>query len=321
MKPTLQQIMDQSRSLLGDDDLAGGAIFTNQVLQPHVSQATRELFRVLRGTEDPFVLTDAYYLLPTNTSTLDPATAGLLNFNIPEWVEMQIGPSIGIAISNVVVGTSGGNPVATVTTATPHGLTNGASCVVWGILGFDPFNSPNSLWTITSTGASTLTLNGCTATGTYVSGGFLAGITGNFTQMEPLDRIENVPAVSGNSPITAYAWEGGVFRFYPAPQPILLRIVFRTSNIVTTSSSGVIPIDDCQDYIATRAAGFAGASRGADQTARSLHEQAVGPTGQADGNGGLLRQLVQVDVRNMQRRQMRMRPFRERRNRPDYLLF
>jgi hypothetical protein len=48
--------------------------------------------------------------------------------------------------------------------------------------------------------------------------------------------------------------------------------------------------------------------------------EAVGP-GEADGSSGLLRQLVQVFVRNMQRQQYRNLPFRDNRNRVDYVLF
>src|SRR5579885_1687207 len=98
-KPVLEDIFTQCRSLLGDDQVAGGQIFTDTILQPFVASAIRELFRAMRGTEDPFVLSDAYWVLPANTTVLDPATMGLANFDIPEWIEWQL-PATEIAVTN-----------------------------------------------------------------------------------------------------------------------------------------------------------------------------------------------------------------------------
>jgi hypothetical protein len=319
-KPVLEDIFNQSRSLLGDDTQAGGQIFTDTVLQPHVAMAIRELFRVLRSVEDPFVLQDAYWLLPAEFTVLDPATMGLANFDLPEWIEWQLPGSPITPITGVTVGTYNGNPVATVT-ATNHGLTNGATVVTYGIGGFDYFNNPNGAWAVNVIDANTVTLNGCTATGTYSSGGSIMPLANQFTQMEPVDRIVNVSVTPGANPLNVYAWEGGVMRFYPASQPMLLRVVYRTSGIAPTNTAAMVPIDDSLDYISTRAAGTAAAAKGADQMAQALTELAVGPNGEADANGGILRQLVQTSIRNMQRQQMRMKEFRARRNRRDMLLF
>lgn len=321
MKPTLQNIGDQVRALLADTHPAGGSIFTSTVLQPHIAASVRELFRVLRGTEDPFVLTEAYWLLPPNTGVVDPATAGLPNLNIPEWVGWQLAGT-PYNISNVVVtATPGLNPpYATVTTSASTPITNGATCLVYGVGGFDPFNQPNGLWIVNAPSPTSIQLNGCTATGTYTSGGQIMAITGQFAQMDPVDQLDRISATTGSNPVATYAWESGVFHFNPSASPMVLRIIYRTSDIVSTSPASIIPIDDCLDYLATRAAGLAASTLGATERAGQLRLDAIGQ-GEPDGSGGLLRQLVQVYIRNSQRRVYRRKEFRARRNRPDWLLF
>lgn len=318
-KPQLETVYNHIRSLLGDDQVAGGQIFTDTVLQPHVAAAIRELFRVLRSTEDPFVLADTYWVLPANTTVLDPATMGLPNFDMPEWLEWQL-PGTQTAVTNVVVGTSGGQPVATVT-APGHGLATGANVVMFGALGFDYFNNPNNMWGITVVDPNTINLNGCTATGTYTTGGTILAVSNQFTMMEPEDRLDNVATTPGANPINVYAWEGGVLRFYAATQPMLLRIVYRTSGVAPNNTAAVVPIDDSLDFIATRAGGSAARAKGADEVGERLTTEALGPSQEADASGGILRQLVQTNIRNMQRQQYRREAFRARRNRRDMLLF
>jgi hypothetical protein len=326
MKPTLEQCYNQSRALMGDDEVAGGQIFTDSALQPHTVQAIRELFRVLRGAQDPFVLADAYFVLPANTSVFDPATAGMFNLPEPEYVSWTTVPAGSpTAITNVVM-TTGATPYATVTSPS-HGIPIGSfpTVIIYGVLGFDQFNNINQSWAAQVIDANTIQCNGCTQTGTYVSGGFTMAVnlTNQFIPMAPQDTIENV-AVLAPSPAlseTIYAWEGGVFRFLPSSMARLIKITYRMSGMVDTNPNAVVPIDDCQDYIATRAAGIAGKTRGASARGAELTMEAIGPTGMADGSGGILRQLLAVDIRNMQRIQYRQRPFRPRRNRQDYLLY
>ena len=325
MKPTLEQCYSQSRSLLGDDEVSGGQIFVDSVLQPHTTQAIRELFRVLRGAQDPFVLVENYFVLPANVAVFDPATAGILNIPEPEFVEWVLSPP-PTAITNVVL-TTGSSPYATIT-APGHGLVIGSfpEVVCYGIQGFDQFNSPNQSWTCAVIDANTVQLLGCTASGTYTAAtGDMVSVqvTGEFWPMSAVDRIEAVTVMAGQPGQNQgyYAWEGGVFRFLPSPQSRLLRITYRMSGIVDTNTSSIVPIDDCLDYIATRAAAMAGKSRGASNRGNELNMEAVGPGGMADGSGGILRQLLAVSIRNMQRIQYRYREFRPRRNRPDYLLY
>ncbi len=320
--------------MLGDDEIYSGEIFTDQVLQPHVSQSIRELFRVLRGAQDPFVLTEGYFVLPANTSVFDPAAAGIMNIPEPEFVEWVQAPP-ATAITEVI--TPGINPpLPNVRIFAPsHGLPIGShpSVVIYGLTGFDEFNGPNQSWSTSVIDVNEVDINGCTATpaGSYNvgvnlnAGGYLVSISAanQFILMDPRDRIEQTASVSADSGQTdgIYAWEGGVFRFIPSSQNRLLRITYRMSGMVNTSTTAIVPIDDCQDYIATRTASLAADSRGASARAAQLKMEAVGPTGQADGSGGILGQLLRISIRNLQREQYRYASFRARRNRNDGLLY
>jgi len=324
-KPTISQINDQARALLADT-VNGGEIFDDTTLQPFVAQSIRELFRVLRGAQDPFVLVENYFVLPGNVSVVDPASVGINNLAELEYVEWTPSNS-STAITNCVVTLTGaGAPYATVTAA-GHGMTIGTlpTVAVYGIVGFDLFNSPNGAWASQVIDANTIQLNGCTATGSYVSGGIVApvSLTLQFVPMDPRDRIEFVadsPAVPDQTD-QVYAWEGGIFRFFPSSQTRLIRITYRTSGVVNPASSAVIPVDDSLDFLAVRAAGLAALSHGADSRGTQLANEALGPTLQADGSGGILGTMLRASIRSLQRIQYRRPPFRARRNRPDFLQF
>ncbi len=320
MRPTLSQVYTQVRATLGDDQVAGGEIFTDTVLQPFALQSIRELWRVLRGAQDPFVLKEGYFVLPAQTAVFDPAIAGMSDMPEPEYVEWQVATTV-TPITNVVV--SGAN--ATVT-ATGHGLAIGTfpTVVTYNIGGFEQFNNPNGLWVVNVVDANTIRLNGCNAAGAYTSGGSLTAVPkGQFTPMAPRDRIEAVIATPAMADSTGaiYAWEGGVFRFLASSQDRLLKVTYRGSANVSSGTSVTIPIDDSLDFLSTRTAGLAAATREAGNRSLELALEAIGPGGVPDGNGGLLGQLLRADIRNMQRIQYRRPPFRARRNAPSTVLY
>ncbi len=325
-KPTVSIVNDHARALLADT-YNGGEIFDDGTLAPFVAQAIRELFRVLRGAQDPFVLVQGYFLLPADTSVVDPATAGIYNLSELEFIEWTPGPPITAVTGCTIVLTGAGAPYATVT-APGHGLTIGLfpNICTYGIGGFDLFNSPNGTWTGSIIDANTIRLNGCTATGTYVAGtGFILSVSGvnQFVTMDPEDMIRNITSIPGDAlqTDTTYVWEGGLLRFYPASSARLLRITYRTSGVVDLASNSVIPMDDSLDYLATRAAGLAALSRGAQERGAALAAEALGPTLQADGSGGILGTMLRASIRNLQRIAYRRPSFRPRRNRPDFLLY
>lgn len=316
-KPAVSDIFDLARARLGDDQIGGGEIFTNQILQPHFTLAYREMFRALVSGLEPEALAERFYTLPANTMVLDPATAGFLDFSQPEFIEWRPA-ALSMAITNVVVA----NSIATVTVASTASLATGQVVEVNGILGFDAVNSPNGMWAITVYDGTTVYLNGCNAAGTYTSGGTLQTGTGDFTPMTSRPRLEYTTPVSGSDAEPIYAWIGGMLRFEPSSVARELRIVCRISGTAPTDPTAVIQFDDCIDYLAVRTAGMAALAKGGDELANALKLEALGPGGEsALGSGGLLRQLTAADIRNMQRNVYRRPPFRARRTGPSPILY
>lgn len=316
-KPLISDIFEQVRARLGDDQIGGGEVFIDSILYPHFAQAMRELFRVMRSDQDPYCTREQFYNLPVRTGTLDPATAGFFDIAEIEFVEWR--PSaLSYAITGVVVS----GALATVTVV-GHTFLDGNQIEISGVLGFDDFNSPNGSWTISVIDADTITLNGCTATGTYTSGGAASTGIGNFRRMTRRDFFDGNTYVAGatSDPDTLYVWQGGVFRFIPSGQVRELRFIYRSSGSFSSDFGAQVPIEDSQDYLAVRTAGLVAKAKGASETGNELQMEAVGPGGQPDGRGGLLYMLVANQVRNMQMVPYRRRAFRPRRNWPSPILY
>ena len=319
-KPTLQLVLDTSRSHLGDDAQQGGQVFTDTLLLPFLGLAYRELFRSMQMTQNPFIRQEAYYLLPANTAVLDPLTAGVTDMAQLEWVEERAA-GFAAAITGAVAATP--TPSQMQITAPNHGFAPAAEVLISGLQGFNLYNNPNSsIWTISVIDANNFTLNGCTCTGTAIITPYAFAYQGidEFVTMNPYDRIENIPVTPGPT-LNAYAWEGNVLKFVPASSARQLRIVYTLSGAMPTNNSAIIGLDDSLDYLATRTAGLAMLSRGALQKAQVLNDLAIGPEGVADGSGGMLRELLAAQIRGMQREQFRRPPFRRRRNIPDAIYY
>ncbi len=313
-KPTVQNVLDTARSYLGDDAIPGGEWAQDSVLLPFFGLAYRELFRAMQQTQNPFIRQDSYYVLPANTSVLDPAVAGITDLADLEFVEERSAGTI-----HAITGATAGAQYMTLTVPN-HGYGTGNEVVVYNLQGFSPFNSPNNLWTINVVDVNTFQLLGCTATGTWINGtGSVAQSPEEFITMDPYDRIEKIPFAPGPT-LNAYAWEGDVLRFIPSSSARQLRIVYTLSGSVP-STSAIIGVDDSLDFLAVRTAGLAAGSRGATERAMELNSMAIGPDLVADGNGGMLRELLIADIRAMQRLQYRRPPFRRRRNVPDAIYY
>lgn len=316
-KPLISDVFELVRARLGDDQVGGGEVFTDPILYPHFSQAMRELFRVMRSDQDPYLLREQFYTLPAKVGTLAPETAGLLDVAEIEFVQWRPA-TVQYSITNVVVTDSNAQ-----VTVPGHTFLDATQVDISGVVGFSDYNSPNGTWTITYIDPDTIQLNGCSATGSYVSGGTAQSGTGGF---EPMDRRDFFPAdvwITGATanPDSIFAWMGGVFRFIPSGQARELRIIYRSSGSFSSDFAATVPIEDSLDYLAVRTAGLAAKAKGAAETGAALVAEAVGPKGQPDGSGGLLWQLVANQVRAMQAVPYRMPPFRARRNGPTPTLY
>lgn len=293
MIPLVSQVYTATRSVLGDDQLSAGQVFTDTILQPKYTAAYAELFRALQGSSNPRVNQEAYYNVPINTGYLDPATAGISSLGEITLIEER-GSVTSWAISNVVAGSA----LATVTSAATT-LATGQQAVVYGVGGLT--SDVNGIWTVTVNSSTSTQLNGCTATGTYTSGGTLSYSAEEFTEMTPQGRIDWTDQ-SPTAAFLVYAWERDIIRFPPASGIRQLRITYTLSGDAPTATTASTGIDDCLDYLMYRIAGLAAESKGMLTRAAIYNMRAVGPRWDSEGiPGGLLAQLLASGVRNLQR--------------------
>ena len=320
-QPTAQQVLDLARSTLGDEAVSGGEIYTNAILLPFLNAANREMFRVLETLQLPRVKTYAYYNLPAHTGVLYPATASITDLHEPESVATR---SVTWTMSVVDCAITDGVPTLEFAPGdgivtwgvdqfgAPYIVTqdvlDGSQVVVWGVGGI---TGVGDAWAVTVPDPTHLTLNGAVAAGTYTSGGYASGSTDRFTDLEWVDDV----GVDEGNELNRVAWIGGAFRFPPSTEARQLRIAYWSSAPSVTSVNDVIAVDDCIDYLVARTAGQAAFSRGAPTVAEGLALRALGPTGQADGSGGLLRQLfVNAVLREQSEQPIRRKPFRGKRS-------
>lgn len=307
-RPTVTTVYAAAADHAGDFLRQFYVVTVPSKLDPFFALAYSELFRAMQKYQSTRARQENYYNLPAYTSVLDPATAGIANLGELESIGERGGVT-SVAISGVAAGAG----AATVTTSTPHGRATGDQIVQFGIIGMT--DDVNGQFTITVTGASSYTANGCTATGTYSSGGTMAFSTEEFTDVVPGDTSE---ALTSSTQLGIYSWKNDIIRFPPCSALRQLKIAYSLSGAAPSTTNATVPIDDSLDFLATRTAGLALASRGNRPKADTLNLLAVGqPADWARGiPGGILDQLLAPGVRNLQRlppSQRRIAPWRQRR--------
>jgi hypothetical protein len=118
-------------------------------------------------------------------------------------------------------------------------------------------------------------------------------------QQEPMDRLR------------WWKWEGDMFYFVPATSARLLKIEYSASALAP-SIGNLVLIDGAKEFLSVRTASLIAPTRGMPELGQQLAHMALGPTLQADGSGGLLRQLVNPMLKEKQKRAVRPQSFRPR---------
>lgn len=301
MIPTKQNVMDAARFYLADDQVAGGEVFTNTILEAPFQMSYRELFRAMQGLANPRVVREAYYDLPVNTGYLSPATAFITDMGEVESVEER-----GALTSVSITGATAGSGFVTIA-ATAHPFATGNVAVVFGVTGMTGLTGQ---WGVTKVDANSFKINGAVGIGAYVSGGTATLSTDSFTPMVPVERITD--STGATDTLGIFAWFEDAFHFPICTTIRELRIVYLSSASTVVGASDTTGVDDSLDFLAIRTAGLAASSRGARDRAGELNMMALGQNGQADGTGGILRELIAVAVRALQANPVRRPPFRQR---------
>lgn len=303
MIPTVSQVYSSTRAVCGDIEEVGGQVYTDAVLQPHYQFAYSELFLNLQNIQSERLRREAFYNIPANTGYLNPATAGIANLGEIESIEER-GGITAWAISNVAPGSA----LCTLTSAATT-LATGNVAIVYGVAGVT--DDVNDQWVVEVVNSTTTRLNGCTATGTYTSGGVLSYSSEEFSTVNPRLRITFIDSAPRNT-FGEYALETGMIRLRPCNNVRQLRITYWLSGNAPTTTTASTGIDDCLVFLMFRTAGLAAESMGMLDRASRYNSRALGPNYETDGTvGGILGKMLDSGVRDLQRL-----PTSERRSEP-----
>jgi hypothetical protein len=307
MQSTWQQVLDAARGWMNDTAVPGGANWPNARLQVHAATGYRKMFDALAGIANNRVRHTVYFQLPKYTTIWVPQSPTNIVTEISEPELLSERPAI---TTGAIATTADISPIK-VTTVNPHGLaTNATEVIIDQVAGtFAPWGR----FYPTVIDPLNFTLNGSVSDGNAGTGGFFSTSGMKFVDMREQPPITNQTASSRDidSSLLTWWWENNALNFIGATQDTQVRMIYLASGTAPTDPSTVIMVDNCLNLLGAAAAGFALGSVGFPQRSRELLELAFGPTLQADGSAGFLRDLLAPAVMEMQREPIVPRNFRD----------
>ena len=290
MRNTVLEVFNTARSQLQGGDTSASIGFSNTQMQQFFNVAYPELWQIMAQVQTPRVRRDFFHYLPAYTTLFDPFAIGIDDFAEPEQIEER-----GNVTTLTITGTTDTTPIGVATSGT-GGLVTNSSVQIADVTGT---TAPWGMWYITYLSPTLFSLNGSTAPGVAGTGGKVMWSGDRFLMM---GAVRDMPY---NQPISSYLriwqWQDSQLRFLGATQPIQLHITYWASAIPPTNVNTELGIDDCMAFLSTRVASLAAESRGWYEMANRLTARALGPKGEADGSGGLLRSFLNLQVQNLQR--------------------
>jgi hypothetical protein len=179
----------------------------------------------------------------------------------------------------------GGLTTIQVNTSSPHGLTGTPEVFASGVGGVP---AANGRWFADVVNPTTINLRGSIFSGSYTSGGTISSSSEKFVPMTEVEAILAGNTLSGT--LGTWAWQDQALHFIGATAARQLWIPYLNSG--APPPSGNIGIDDARDFLAYATAAYAAPTQDMATRRAELLVDSFGPTKQADGSGGLLRDLV-----------------------------
>jgi hypothetical protein len=317
MIPTYAEVTAAMRVHLGDTEVAAGQVWTDASgkCDPYIQQSYSELYDGMRSAGVRNTVRTSYGRLPAYTSYINPATLGVTNFGEPTqhplWDRTD---EDSIAITGAAANTSTpGAPYVRIT-AVGHTFSDGQMVIVFGIVGMS--DDVNGQWSVKKYDANSFDLMGCTATGTYSSGGWAAESNQGWSEVVPIASIENYPQSPGAS-LNRCCWEDGAFRVYAASTVRQIKMIYFLSGRAPTYATPTASMgwDNSLQFLSYRSAALAALDRGAPAKAQALNTIALGPTQNHQDWGGLYGTLIRAKARGATRTPVIVGPYRDpRRN-------
>jgi len=290
MVNTVSEVFNTARAMLQGGDTSASIGFSNTQMQNFFNVAYPELWQIMAQAQSPRVRREFFYVVPAYTSYVDPIAIGVTDMAEPEEL-FERGDLASVAISTA----STASPIL-ITLATALSPATNTDVTVSGVAStFAPWGR----WFWTNVSTTTGTLNGSVSDGVAVTGGYLVTTSNRFVPMAPRrDEWTDRPL---SNRLMDWGWQDNVFQFRGANQDAQIHCYYWASGTPPTNVNTTLNIDDCMAFLATRVAGLAAESRGWYTMADRLNIRALGPKGEADGSGGLLRAFLNLQVQNLQR--------------------
>lgn len=310
MIPTVGSVKQLTRDLLGDTEVASGQEFPDSYLHKYLQLAYEELITALEISDNPFTRRHSHFNLPAYQTILFPQQAGILDFGEPKDVyERRMEGTVNITA--VTPAPTLGYCDITVDAA--HGRADGDTILLYGIT--DGLTDDiNWEWGVLSTGAQTLRLLGCLASGTWSAGGIVTWSNDNWPT-SPLKKILDplyIPRTP-TSELGFYSWYRDAFHFSPSTEIRQLKIVHSTSGQIPSSKFQSLYIDGSEPYLGYRTASLAGPPKGAIKAAKYAKD-ALGPDMDINNPEGHLGKLIAQGIKTMQQEEFVPQPYRQRRS-------
>lgn len=270
-------------------------IFTPTLLEPFYQMAYTSLWNLMMQWGLPRPRRIAHVILPAYRNSLAPQAEGILDFSEPVEIWERLSPA-------QVVPSAITNAAPRVVTATAHGFTTGEGVILSGA----SLPAVNREWFVTTLTDDTFSLNGSLANG-VATGGVITRSAG------PWKEVFSSPSVGpaeARDRLHVAEWREGILWFAGASVPVLLRMRYVSSG--TPPLSGYVGIDNARSFLANYTAAQVAPVYGMPNRGEQLLFAAVGKSGEPDGSGGFLRQLVQPMLLEKRNRPQRAQPMRRR---------
>lgn len=290
--PTVEQVYDAARAALGgDNEVAGGDMFKNSKLLPHVQRAVRDVWRCVYRFYGPIVLKTRFLILRANTTVLDPrGTVSNASVLLSDMVEpltvLERGTLTEMTITATTLVTNGVR-----LTATGHGRATGQRVTVGGCINTDGnAMGGDGHYGITVVDSDNFTANGMVMRtgGTYASGGVAVYSPHRF---QPMRKLGNLTAMRATTALQEWSWQEGRFLFIGSDQDRQLAIGYQSAAETPEADDDVIAIPGSVDCLGVMTACYATQTM-APTISAALRLDAFGPSGMRDGTGGMLRDLI-----------------------------
>lgn len=305
MIPTLSNVYEKARTVLGEHNISGGEAFTDTVLAKFVDTAIRKLYAVMSTYDNTFAEATTYYPLEAHANVWFPFMSGVSNFGEPRHVRTAT------KTSNYTIDAV--SPAATETVLT---LNTGASeiqagdrVVIYGSVGLTNGYLDDE-WTVTSKpAADKIRIVGLVTAGSYIGSSAKLLKVGPWS--ESYTRVEDISKYSSGDCV--YEWYKDSIKLPPSSEERVLQVEYSLSGEVPASGSDSIGIDGSLDFLGYYTGYLASSALGADRAAQTLLMQAVGGDMTENARGGFLGDLISQGIDTLQQRDDVWPRFRSRR--------